>query len=286
MLRYLGSLFLALPIAAMWVVSAASAETETRFGDAHPMGKGTIKTYAVFSEARPTAIGIVLDASALEGLPPGPNTTGRCFDLDGNGRINDHGECEGDYEVRLPMPRESNVNGNIPFSWAAVNWNPHGHIPPPWQVPHFDFHFYIASQADVDGIRLGDCEVFVNCDDKQRGVVPVPAEYMHPDHVNVDAVVGRMGNHLIDSRTREFSKENPARFTHTWIFGAYDGHITFYEPMITLDYLNRRESGCHPIKQPAAWERSGYYPTVYCIRYSDEHDSYTVSLEGMKLRKG
>jgi hypothetical protein len=29
----------------------------------------------------------------------------------------------------------------------------------------------------------------------------------------------------------------PAKFTHTFISGAYEGHIAFYEPMITRAFL-------------------------------------------------
>lgn len=285
MFRRSAGLLLALAVSGLGVVPAGSAQAETLFGKAQKLGNGTVKPYAVVEQRRPTAIGVVFTASALEGLPRDPNTTGRCFDLDKNGRIDEHGECEGDYELRLPMPEDLIARGDVPFGWAAINWNPHGHAPAPWRAPHFDFHFYMASQADINAIRVGGCEFFIDCDDKKRALVPVPGQYIHPDHINVGAAVSRMGNHLIDARTPELSKENPADFTHTWIFGAYDGHITFYEPMITLEYLGRRESACHPIKQPEAWERPGYYPTVYCIRYSDRYNSYTVSLEGMKLRK-
>ena len=94
-----------------------------------------------------------------------------------------------------------------------------------------------------------------------------------------------MGNHLIDSTSPEFGKP-PEKFTHTWIFGAYDGHITFYEPMITHEFFMNRPKECVPIKQPQAWEQAGYYPTYYCIRYLHNRDEYTVSLEGLIYRKG
>ncbi len=93
-----------------------------------------------------------------------------------------------------------------------------------------------------------------------------------------------MGDHLIDSKTPEMAPNKPKPFTHTWIFGAYDGQITFYEPMITRAFLLSRPTGCHPIKRPKAWKRAGYYPALYCIRYSEQHKSYTVSLEAMAFR--
>lgn len=265
--------------------AAGPAGADTVFGESRQMGNGTIKPYAMLEGGAPTTVGLVFTASALEGLPERPNRTSRCFDKDQDGRINDEGECDGDYELRLPMPDAVAGRADMPFQWVGMNWNPHGHPPLPYQLPHFDVHFYMVPEAEIDGIRVGPCEIFINCEDRERAAKPVPARYVHPDHVDVGAAVGTMGNHLVDVTSPELGQEDPARFTHTLIFGAYDGHITFYEPMITWEHLARRGNACHPIKQPQAWERAGHYPTVYCIRYSAEHDSFTISLEGMTMRE-
>lgn len=280
-------IFIALTVAAVGAMAGRAAQAETMFGEALKLGEGTVKSYAmVGDEGRPTAIGVVFTQSALEGLPPTPNRTGRCFDLDGNGRINDEGECEGDYEFRMSLPAVLAEREDMPFRWVGVNWNVHGHPPAAWSVPHFDFHFYMVERAAIDSIRVGPCPFFINCEDKKRALVKVPAKYVHADHIDVEATVSMMGNHLIDSKTPELAERNRKPFTHTWIFGAYEGRITFYETMITRDYLlSRPANGCHPIKQPKAWERAGYYPTVYCIRHSREHGTYTVSLEGMVYRQ-
>ena len=65
---------------------------------------------------------------------------------------------------------------------------------------------------------------------------------------------------------------------HSFVFGAYDGKVTFYEPMITL-VLPEPARSCVPIKQPEAWATEGYYPTPYCIRHLEDDKRYTVSLE-------
>jgi hypothetical protein len=101
---------------------------------------------------------------------------------------------------------------------------------------------------------------------------------VNADHVDVGAAVPDMGNHLIDSKSPELVTAGRA-FTHTFIFGAYDGQVTFYEPMITLAFLESRPDACVPIKQAQAWETEGYYPTTYCIRYLADDERYTVSLE-------
>lgn len=280
----------ALPLAAALIAGAypgqARSGTERVEGPALALGNGSARAYVeVAADGTPQAIGVALSETALEGLPAERNRTSRCFDLDGNGKINDQGECEGDTEVRLLVPADLPKGSQVPFRWVMLNWNPQGHPPEPWQLPQFDLHFYMVDQAAVDAIRTGSCGIFINCDDFARATKPVPAKYVHPEHVSVKGAVAAMGDHLIDSKTPELAKSSPTKFTHTWIFGAYDGHIIFYEPMFTRAFLLSRPDSCKPIKQPAAWERAGYYPTEYCFRFK-AGSGYTVSLEGLVKREG
>ena len=274
-------LFLGLAAWAACGTSAAVADT-TVYGEARRLGGGFAQLYAELDAAgEPRVIGVSFDQGMLAGLPSMPNAFSRCFDKDGDGRIADHGECNGDYELRFALPQELAARGLTPFQWVSVNWNPMGHpapAPPVWAVPHFDFHFYIMPEDAVAGIRPGPCSELIDCDDFQRAQIPVPAQYIHADHVDVGAAVPAMGNHLIDTKTPELVIAG-REFTHTFIFGAYDGQITFYEPMITLAYLETRPDLCVPIKQPQAWQTEGYYPTTYCIRYLAGDERYTVSLE-------
>ena len=258
----------------------------TLLGEAQTLGEGTVQTYVeVDATDRPTAIGILFTEPAFAGLPPLKNATSRCFDLNENGTIDGASECEGDLEFQLTMPTEIAERDDIPFRWVGINWNAEGHPPAVWSVPHFDMHFYIASFNEIALIRVGKCGFFTNCDDFETAIQPVAEKYVPPDHVNVKGVVSRMGNHLIDVRTPELADPPKRGFTHNWIFGSYGGRITFYEPMITLAYLLSHPDSCTPIRQPSAWQESGYYPTKYCIRYSNDRGAYTVSMEGLVERK-
>lgn len=275
----------ALITSSLCLMATPPVSAQTEFGTPLRLGNGNVRTFAVYAAAgAPVVFGILLDRSALEGLPPKANKTSRCFDLNRNGRIDARGECEGDLEVRLSLPKKLAARRDIPFRWVAVNWNAEGHPPKAWSVPHFDFHFYIASKAEIDSIRVGPCKFFIHCGDLKRALKPVPKKYVANGHINVKAAVSKMGNHLIDSRTPEFGKP-PAPFTHTWIYGAYNGRITFYEPMITLAFLRQHPNLCQPIRQPVAWEKEGYYPTIYCIRYLPKRNALAISLEGLVLRK-
>jgi hypothetical protein len=265
---------------------AARADSGVHYGAPVEVGRGTMRAYLAFDASdKPMELGVLMDAGALQGLPSGLSNSGRCFDLNNNGRIDESGECEGEYEYVLALPRVVADRYDIPFQWVSVDWNAHGHAPPGvYDLAHFDFHFYIASEASVRAIRTGSCGIFIDCDDFKRATQPVPAKYVNKQHVSVGAAVGAMGDHLIDSTSPEFAKP-PRKFTYTWIVGAYDGRVTFFEPMITREYLMGRPNICVPIKQPDAWQISGYYPTRYCMRYHERADKYTISLEGLVYRK-
>ena len=266
---------------------ASMADAATVYSEAKRLGDGFAQVYAELdAEGAPRVIGVTFDQGMLAGLPTMPNTWSRCFDNNENGRIDAHGECNGDYELQFALPQELLQRANTPFTWVSVNYNPMGHpppAPPVWAVPHYDFHFYIMPADAVGQIRPGPCSELIDCDDFKRAQTPVPARYMHADHIDVGAAVPDMGNHLIDSQTPELVVAG-REFTHTFIFGAYDGHVTFYEPMVTLAYFQSRPDLCVPIKQPQAWEHDGYYPTTYCIRYLADHERYTVSLEDFVRR--
>jgi hypothetical protein len=266
---------------------AAMADAATVYSEAKRLGDGFAQVYAELDAAgAPRVIGVTFDQGMLAGLPAMPNTWSRCFDKNGNGRIDEHGECNGDYELRFALPQELLQRANTPFKWVSVNFNPMGHpapAPPVWAVPHFDFHFYIMPADAVAQIRPGACSELIDCDDFKRAQTPVPARYVHADHIDVGAAVPDMGNHLIDSKSPELVVQGQ-EFTHTFIFGAYDGQVTFYEPMITLAYFETRPDLCVPIKQPQAWEADGWYPTTYCIRHLADDERYTVSLEDFVRR--
>jgi hypothetical protein len=92
------------------------------------------------------------------------------------------------------------------------------------------------------------------------------------------------GNHLLDSSAPELG-DPPAPFTQTFIYGSFDGHIIFYEPMISLAYLQGQPNACFPLKLPQAWAVGGSYPTEYCIRHLADEGEYTVSLESFVRRE-
>jgi len=254
-------------------------------GQSWSFGNGAVTTYAELAEDLvPSAIGMIYTKGALDGMPTTHSDQHHCFDRDSNGTVDDNTECFMSHEAVIPLPDAVATRTDIPFKWVLFNWNPMGHIPPGiYDVPHFDVHFYIEPIANVFAIQDGPCgPEFVRCDQFERAKKPLPANYIHPDYKDVDAVAPAMGNHLIDLTGPEF---NGGKWERNWIFGVYDGKITFYEEMLTLEYLKSQPNTCNPIKSPAAVGLSGFYPSKSCIRYDATNDEYTVSMEAFVFRE-
>jgi hypothetical protein len=249
-----------------------------------PLGDGTASSYAELdASGAPRAIGVVFTAHALENLPSGSDRH-HCFDRDRDGALDPAGECLASFEYVLPLPDAVAGRADVPFKWVLLNWNPVGHIPPKiYDVPHFDVHFYMERIERVFAIQAGPCgPELVRCDQFERARKPVPANYVHPDYQDVEAVVPAMGNHLVDLTGPEFHGQP---FTRSFIFGVYDGAVTFYEEMVSRAHLLERPNRCVAIKAPRAVARSGYYPTVSCLRHDAATGEHTVSLEGFVRRE-
>jgi hypothetical protein len=259
------------------VSAGTSSKEQTLRGKLEKMGAGTVQSFVTLDpEGAPSAMGVRMSAGALEQLPAVPNTVSRCFDLNGDGRHTGH-ECIGDEERILDVPFEASTG--LPFRWISVNWNPAGHHNTPYARAHFDFHFHTGDLNGVEAIAPGRCGELADCDDFKVATRPVPARYLPDGYIDVGAVVPRMGNHLLDSRSPELKDSLPV--SSTFIYGANDGQLIFWEPMITLDFLQKNREACFEIRQPKGFRQAGYYPTQYCVRQSQKGDR-TVSLEGFR----
>lgn len=260
----------------------------TIYGDRTSILGGRAQTYVQIDRGgKPRALGLKFTGSMLSNLPYDPPFDGNnCFDINGDGELTFHPpmpECAGGYQAILFFPAKTVERAKLPFKWFLLNWNPMGHGPIGiYDRPHFDFHFYIMDYIERNYIRPGPCGIVVDCDDFETAIKPVPSNYLAPDYQSFDAVEPRMGNHLVDVTSPEITGADI--FKRTFVYGSYNGAITYLEPMITLEFLETRPRECLPVKQPAAFKATGYYPTEYCIQY--RHGAYTISLEGLTFRRG
>jgi hypothetical protein len=267
----------------------------THWSDPLDLGDGQVQVFVTLDESdNPLTIGVYFTESALSNLPE-ELTDGKSSILDADGNV--FIPCCG-HEFILDVPE---TDSNLTFEIVGVNWNPVGHPPAGlYEPPHFDLHFYTITDEERLAIEPATAETMcsvpnppdvggeslvpVTCETFEEATMPLPDEQMPPGYFNAGAVEPAMGNHLINGAAPEIAEGAP--FTHTWIYGTYAGKITFFEPMITLAYLEQLENDvCVDISMPAEMPEPGYYPTQYCMRHLSGDDNgegaYVVTLEGL-----
>jgi len=190
--------------------------------------------YQTDEKDKPLRIAVAIDAAAMNSLDTS------------------HGEGSGDHhENMISLPFHPKAAAT-PFQHFGLDWNPQGHEPAGvYDQPHFDFHFYMISEARRLAIPPyeADSLKFKN--------YPGPG-YMPPNYVPGPGGVPQMGAHWVDVTAPEL---NGQLFTQTFLFGSFDGYVIFYEPMITRAFLNANSSYERPVPQPAKVQADGYYPT-------------------------
>jgi len=236
----------------------AAASPRVHYGQSAALGTGSVRTYVKTNGAKdpvtgrraPVEIGVEIPWHVLNGLPAESAT------------------------VLIDFPIQAR---DTPIQFMMLGWGPQGHEPPGiYDRAHFDFHFYFQDPDDVMAIVPGPCSG-LDCEVYQRAMKPVPANLLAPGYMNVGSVVPYMGNHLVDTSSPEFHGQP---FTRTFIYGAYDGQITFYEPMITYESLTKKEKQCSEIRQPQQVATAGYYPRQYCTEFDSAAGVYKMHLTG------
>jgi len=227
----------------------APPATQTITGEALAVGNGTARTWVTLRDGQPTAVGVTLTGSALEGLPAHPTS----------------------FDLSLPWQAAS-----ASIDHLGLDWNPGGHPPPGvYSVPHFDVHFYSVTEQQRGAITaMGD--------DAARVMALPPAQFRPMDYVSDMQGVPRMGLHWSDPNSPEF---NGQPFTRTFIYGSYDGEFIFWEPMVTLAHLQTHPNEAIDIKQPPQYPVANrFYPLEYGIRYDAASGETTIALEQLTLR--
>jgi len=233
-----------------------------QYGTPVKIGNGMARAYVVlsaFAAQAPMEVGIALDARALEGLSP----------------------TEPRVSI-VPLPPQSPA----PYEFVMLDWNPEGHEPPGvYDVPHFDFHFYAVPEEEVAAILPGDPDYASEANNLPTGdyVPPFYTVLAPPGLTPADVAVPQMGVHWVDVRSPELQAMfgNPGGyvpFDATFIYGSWDGHFTFLEPMVTRAFLLTHPDQLRPVSQPAAYPEPGWYPAAYRISYDAQAREYRIAL--------
>lgn len=226
---------LALLLGACSKDDTAPAAPPSRFnGPAEAVGNGQANAWLTQdAQGNPAALGFTLGKGALDQLPA--TLPGSMF--------------------MLALPNEALQK--TPFQHIMINWNPKGHEPAGiYDVPHFDFHFYMVPMSEV--MQIPPYAQNPAPFDRNPAAVYLPAGY-----VKNPGGVPAMGAHWSDPTSPEFSGHP---FAETFVYGTYDGHVTFWEPMVALSFLQSSPAFEQDIKQPAQYEKPGYYPTHFSIK--------------------
>jgi hypothetical protein len=240
MSRKIALLAVALVIAAVMPACTGSKHLN---GAKQKLGQGYIWSWTEHDVAgNLVRMGVTMTRGVLEGLPS-------AYD-----------------QIEVPLPTEVSTP---PYVTTVVFWDPLGHGPQPYSVPHFDFMFYFITSEELGQISPGS------------DTTPVPARFRPPDY-HAALAEPSVGTHWGDTLAPEFHGKP---FTATFVYGFEDGKMVFLEPMIAASFLGSEPAFSEAIEQPAAVEREGYYPTHYTVEYNRKDSTVTVALEGLTLRK-
>lgn len=221
----------------------------TFYGPATSIGKGVARAWVTEDvNGNPLEVGLDITEKVLESLP------------------------ENNAAFVLPFHKNK---GKGFYNHILLGWEPLGHEPDEvYDVPHFDVHFYITSSAEREAIE------FAPASD------PVDSKYIPEFYLVSDPVIPQMGSHIIDLLAPELDPTSGQKFEHVYIIGAYQGEITFWEPMVTLEFLSSKPDITIPVRQPVAWQRDGWYATGYKVSYSEKPGTYTIALTGLTWQSG
>ena len=246
-------------------------------------GNGNIQTYLQINpDGVPFAYGITFPETILEGLPSKdvPSDFQNCFDADENGIISEK-ECIGGHSRFLFYPKNKL---KTEIRWSTFNYSPIGRLPPGvYDLPLFEFRFHLRDFFEVNSIKLGPCPGLINCEDYALAAKELPEKYIPKGYANLNMIEGKVGNLLMDTYGPEFDPKK--KFRNSFIWGAFNGKISFFEVMVSLERLKEKKSGCYPIRQAESYEKLAYYPTKYCIKYWENKKQFFVSLEGFVRKR-
>lgn len=230
----------------------------TFYGPTVQFGEGHVRSWVnVTHEDKPLAIGIEFTEGALQQVHDHVGTTG------------EHG-----HEALLALHQKAAAL--MPFDHVTMGFMAAGHPPPGiYSVPHFDFHFYKMPLADRLAIPAYSMAMpaFNN---------NPPAGYLPPLYVKSPAGEARMGAHWMDVTSPEF---NGQPFTHTFVYGSYDGKVNFLEPMATLAFLESGATVHKAIRQPQLFDPANtYYPTRFNIWKNARNKRHYLAMDEMVWR--
>lgn len=213
------------------------------------------------SQGRVLEAGITLPMSAVEKAPlPGPG---------------DKPQTEGgpDFAPEAILNFPEVVGKSTFLDHVQVWWEGFGHPPERYLTPHFDFHFFGVPRGEVAKI---DCKDLTPpaLELTPKGYAPA----VPPGANAAEFCVPLMGFHGLP--LSEFSAPGqlkPELFDYTLISGFYWGKYLFTEPMITREFLLKKQNLDLEVSRPAKVGRKTLYPTRFKLSYDAKANAYHLA---------
>lgn len=222
------------------------------FGPALPLGDGTVRAFAeTDASGLATRIGIEMTEQAVTSL---------AHDM---------------VFVTVPLPEAAVAAG---YDHVSLDWMPHGHAPGDlFGAPHFDVHFYLTTEAERLAIDPSDPRYMEKAANRPSGEM-MPPNFMPPPQLDP---IPAMGEHWLDSTDPIFAGHP---FEAVMIYGAWDGEVTFVEPMVTRDLLLSRRDFGGEIGQPLRVSEDISLPASWSVSHDAERQVHVVSVDDLVLR--
>ena len=230
----------------------AQSKPATYEGKAVRIGHGKAHTVVrTDANGKLTSIGVAFTPGMLDGLPKAAKG------------------ADPDFPYLLAMPTKG---PKTVVDHVVINWESTGHPPSHvYDVPHFDFHFYLVSHADQMKVVFKD-EKDSGDPSQQPPAELLPVGFIVPP----GTAVPQMGVHGVNPSAPEFHNQP---FNATFIYGYYNKQQTFIEPMVSLAFLKSKPSFSGPVPRPASYTKPGSYPSSYSVKYDATRKVYEVALE-------
>ena len=224
------------------------------------LGYGKVRSWiSVDSKGFPSEIGIEITPEAFKNLAPNNSKT-----LPPAGKT-------------IVVPLQLKATQLTPFDHIGLNWNPNGHEPQGvFDVPHFDFHFYMISVKEQMAIPEWSSQTDAAFNN-YPSMGYMPADYFTPP--GPATAEPQMGKHWLPANLGAYLP-----FSKIMIYGSYNGQLIFVEPMITLNYLLSNVDFSMNYSQPQHFAKAGNYPTKYNIYHDDITGNTYVTLSDFVSR--
>jgi hypothetical protein len=235
--------------------AGSSNDGRTEMGESQVVNGHTATTYAhLNASGNVDEVGVTVPYDLITN-PPAP---------DSEGMQTNHGPAGSFLSIAWPQV----VKDQTFFNHYEMHWNPNGHEPEAWMVPHFDLHAYGVSEADVFAVTPPDTA--------PPAADRLPEGYVYP---GVDQCVPQMGVHAVIPGPEALPPS-------TIVLGYYHGAMTFVEPMVTQEKLMEKQSFSLEIRKPDALDRSTLYPTRFRAIFETKNNRYKFVFDNFEMVSG